>query len=94
MSARSSACTCSHLALTLTLALALTLTLALALAPTLTQASLLALSAATGAPPALLLMAGGATRSDFFTQMHADATGVPVQVGEHANPTAIPTPNP
>eukprot|EP00908_Phaeocystis_cordata_P009736 Transcript_20528.p1 GENE.Transcript_20528~~Transcript_20528.p1 ORF type:complete len:469 (-),score=202.01 Transcript_20528:288-1694(-) len=50
-----------------------------------TKASLLALAAATGAPPALLLMAGGATRSPFFTQMHADATGVPVEVGECAN---------
>ena len=31
-----------------------------------TKASLLALAAATGAPPALLLMAGGATRSPFL----------------------------
>ena len=50
-----------------------------------TRASVEALAAATGAPAAVLLMAGGATRSDLWLQMHADATGVAVEVGECAD---------
>ncbi|KAL1524918.1 hypothetical protein AB1Y20_019796 [Prymnesium parvum] len=50
-----------------------------------TRASLDALHAATGAPAEVLLVAGGATRSPFWLQMHADVAGVPVQVGKCAD---------
>ena len=41
-----------------------------------TRAAVEGLQAATGEAPSVLLAAGGATRSPFWLQMHADATGL------------------
>ena len=41
------------------------------------RAAVEGLQAATGEPPAILLMAGGATRSPLWLQMHADVCNLP-----------------
>lgn len=47
-----------------------------------TRAALDALASALGRPPAALCVSGGVTRSPLWLQMHADATGLPVLVGQ------------
>ena len=47
-----------------------------------TRAALQGLAAATSNRPTALLLAGGASRSPLWLQMHADAAGLPVIVGE------------
>lgn len=47
-----------------------------------TRAAVRALECVTGHAPTELRLAGGATRSPLWLQMHADATGLPVVIGE------------
>ena len=50
-----------------------------------TRAAIEGLCGVTGEAPAVMLAAGGATRSPMWLQMHADACGLPVTVGESAD---------
>lgn len=50
-----------------------------------TRACVESLALATASSPKAILVAGGATRSPFWLQMHSDTTGLPVVVGECAD---------